>query len=115
MACKHILWILEDLRHEPAKIEPDPKFPKDRTKDRIVAPKYCWWPGGIGCSTSNPNVPGTHLKLLGGRGQHGADVYVKGLKMMEFAVLARFLHRPVSSYLQGSTDIDLPNVRYVFT
>ena len=111
MASAHILEILDDLRIEPAVTKPDPSRPKDREADKVITPEYCWWPGGIGCSPSSANTPGTCLKLLGGKGQHGADCFVKGLKMMEFSVLSRFCHRPVSSYLQGSTDVELKNVR----
>ena len=73
---------------------------------------FTMWNGGIGCSPGNPNLPGHCLKYLGGKGTGGVDAYTRGQKMMECAVLSRFCHLPVSSYLQGTSDLELQSVRF---
>ena len=75
---------------------------------------FTMWNGGIGCTPSDPNSPGHCLKYLGGKGTGGLDSYTKGLKMMECAVMSRFCHLPISSYLQGTSDVELQQIRFVF-
>ena len=84
----------------------------DRPGHTKTIPSYSWWEGGVGCQVQNPNKPGHILKLLGGRGQHGQDNFTKGLKMMECSVISRFCHAPLSSYLYGSGDVEVKNIRY---
>ena len=99
MSSSHILHILGDFTVE----EPGNSY--------YPARGFTHWPGGNGCDASNPNRPGHCLKLISGRGQHGSAGYTRGLKMMETAFLARACHPPVSSYLQGSSDIVIKLVR----
>ena len=73
---------------------------------------FTMWNGGIGCTSDDPNIPGHCLKYVGGKGTGGTDSYMRGLKMMECSVLTRFCHLPISSYLQGTSDVELQSVRY---
>ena len=99
MCCAHVLFASDNLVVEELGNKYDPTR------------SWSWWPSGIGCTSSNPNRPGHVLKLLSGRGTHGANSYVRGLKMMESCFLARLCHPPISSYLQGSSDIEIRRIR----
>ena len=108
MSSAHLLFCCETLVVEDERMIPDP----DRPGYSKTIPSYSWWEGGVGCQVQNPNKPGHILKLLGGRGQHGQDNFTKGLKMMECSVISRFCHAPLSSYLYGSGDVEVKNIRY---
>ena len=109
MSAAHILHCDETLIVEVDRVVPDP----DRPGQTKTIPSFSWWEGGIGCQVQSPNRPGHVLKLLGGRGQHGSDNFSKGLKMMECSVISRFCHPPISSYLYGSGDVEIRNIRLV--
>ena len=110
MSASHLLFCSETLVVEEERRVPDP----DNPGETITIPSFSWWEGGLGCQITNPNKVGHVLKLLGGRGQHGADNFTKGLKMMECSVISRFCHSPLSSYLYGSGDVEIRNIRFVF-
>ena len=99
MSCSHILFIVE--HHVVEKLG----------NKYAPAREFTWWPGGCGSQPSRPNVPGHMLKLLSGKGTHGTDGFYRGLKMMESTFITRVCHPPVSSYLQGSNDIEIRRVR----
>ena len=107
MSCAHSLYCLDTMEYHPAETVPDPA----RSGKTMDIPSFTSWTGGLGCMPSDPNSPGHCLKLLGGKGTGGKDQYMKGLKMMECSVLTRFCHLPVSSYLQGTSDLELRSVR----
>ena len=109
MSCSHILYCLEHMVVEEAHT-----LPNSRSRFDSSLPSFTWWPGGMGCQPDDCNTPGHSLKLLGGKGTGGADAFTRGQKMAECAVLSRFCHMPVNSYLSGSSDIDLRGVRYLF-
>lgn len=109
MSAGHVLHCSETLVVEADREVPDPDRP-GRTK---TMHSFSWWEGGLGCQVQDPNKPGHILKLLGGRGRHGADTFTKGLKMMECSIISRFCHPPLSSYLYGSGDIEVRNIRYL--
>ena len=111
MCCAHILDGLESLVVQDTCYRSDPRKPGAF----IVIPGFSWWDGGLCCSPGDPNTPGHCIKLLGGKGSSGTDAFTRGQKMMECGVLSRFCHLPVSSYLQGSSDVELRSVRYLFT
>ena len=85
----------------------------DRNGSFMETGSFTMWNGGLGCTPHNPNLPGHCLKFLGGKGTGGVDAFTRGQKMMECAVMTRFCHMPVSSYLQGTSDLELQSVRYV--
>lgn len=108
MSCAHVLDAVESLVVQDTVFMPDPK----KLGSFIEIPGFSRWDGGHCCSPNDPNEPGHCVKLLGGKGTGGTDSYTKGLKMMECAALSRYCHLPVSSYLQGSSDIELRSIRY---
>lgn len=107
MASAHLLHAEETLVIEESRSVPDPAD----SRKTITLPSFSWWSGGIGCQIRNPNKPGHVLKIIAGRGQHGADTYRSGLKMMEIAVITRFCHPPINSYLFGSGDVEIKKIR----
>ena len=110
MSCAHTIHGLETM-----KIQENVTLPvAGRHGTFLETGSFTMWNGGMGCSPHNPNLPGHCMKYLGGKGTGGTDAYTKGQKMMECAVLARFCHLPISSYLQGTSDLELRSVRYDF-
>ena len=107
MSCSHLLFCLENMV-----IEDSYELPSTHPFFGSEVPSFTWWPGGMGCQPSNANRPGHSVKLLGGKGTGGTDAFTRGQKMAECSVLARFCHLPISSYLTGSSDVELRSVRY---
>ena len=106
MACSHILHCLEHMV-----VEESHRLPNANSRFSSDLPSFTWWPGGIGSAPGESNTPGHCVKVLGGKGTHGADAFTRGQKMAECSVLAKFCHLPVSSYLSGCSDVELQSVR----
>ena len=108
MCSSHTLFCLDTMEVHEDSILPNP----NGSAAPLEVSGFTMWNGGVGCTPSDPNVPGHCLKYLGGKGTGGTDSYTKGLKMMECSVMSRFCHLPISSYLQGTSDVELRRVRY---
>ena len=78
MSCSHLLYCLENMV-----VEESHTLPNSNSRFSSSLPSFTWWPGGMGSAPDDSNAPGHCVKLLGGKGSHGADAYTRGQKMAE--------------------------------